>query len=659
LAEAERDDFIVIKIKSGEPLRMPYRESIDFFYKPQIRLLDHDPFKIDRLEEDLSEAEKRYREFRMTSINELVDSPDIFDSKWRNKAINFLSRKEGFLKKSVLFELLKQYWAHGCDDNAVLPGFSACGAVGVRKKVTKNTLGRKDRVPIARLVLTNDMKEKILKGFKKFYIENEKNSLTSAHVDFLAFENLKGVNAPSLRQFIYWGRELNDAIEIIKKRTGTIKYLKGLRLLKGTVRDNAFGPMSEVMIDCTIDNVRVLSTEFRDRYIGRLTIYFTVDVFSGLITGVYITPEHPSYLTGCMCVVNTTEDKVEFCNRYGIYITEDLWPSCYVPFKIIADRGEFLADAASSLTKNLKINLTNTPSYRPDLKSLVEVQMGVFQSKLKGILNGLGLIDKNDEPRITKDSRKQATLTLNDMMALIIREILFYNKNHWMDDYPLTPDMRRDNINPTPLEIFNWAKKNGLGNFRKLDKTTVWRNCLPTKTCSVSRKGIFIKPYHFFPVDEKYDALIHNFSFGKTACEVSYNPSDCRQTFLRYDGKMIPLEPKQEINFQSYFEMENFLQDLGEKKILHKRQALDDEVEKRQEQNKIIREAKARRPKKIEIENVRENRKKEINRHRETVLAQVDPEVTKGPPRKTEPKKRAHSSGLPSLTDTLNVLFDN
>jgi hypothetical protein len=358
-----------------------------------------------------------------------------------------------------------------------------------------------------------------------------------------------------------------------------------------------------------------------------------------------------------MCIVSTTEDKVEFSKRYGVDITEDQWPSCYVPIRLIADRGEFLANAASSLTKNLNINLTNTPSYRPDLKSLVEVQMAVFQSKLKGILNGLGLIDKNDEPRLTKDSRKQATLTLNDMMALIIREILFYNKNHWMDDYPLTSEMKRDNINPTPLEIFNWAKAKGYGNFRKLDKTTVWRNCLPTKTCSVSRKGIAIKPYDFFPVDEQYDQVIHKLAFFEKTCEISYNPSDFRQTFLRHEGTLIPLEPKQNVTFQSHFEMENYLQDLQEKKTLHQRAALEQEVEKRQAQNEIINNAKKRRPKTVDIKNVRENRNAEIATHRETVLTQVDPEVAQNQPSKVT-RKKAHVSGLPSLSDTLSKLFN-
>jgi hypothetical protein len=281
LAESKIGDFIVIKIKNGEASGMPYKAPSELFSKNHIRLLDYDPFKIDKREDELSDAEKSFRNFRMNSIKELVNDPEIFDSRWRSKAIDFLAQKEGALKRTALFDLLKKYWAFGCDENAVLPKFSSCGAPGVRKTVSKNTLGRKDRVPIARLILTGDLKENISKGFKRFYMRNRKNSLRSAYIDFLAFENLKGSEAPTLRQFTYWGRELNDAIDIIKERAGTIEYLKDLRQLKGTVRDNTFGPMSEVMIDSTIDNVRVLSNEFRHLYIGRLTINFTVDVFSG------------------------------------------------------------------------------------------------------------------------------------------------------------------------------------------------------------------------------------------------------------------------------------------------------------------------------------------------------------------------------------------
>lgn len=652
-------NIVLFKITKGEHVDMPYRESPEFLSKPQMRLLDHDPTKIDRLEDELSDAEKSYRDFRMNSIRELVNNVEVFDPKWRSKEIDFLSRKEGNLKRTALYNLLKKFWANGCDDNALLPDFRFCGAPGMRKTVTGNPLGRKKKVPSVDYVLTDDMKDTIGKAFKRFYIQNRKNSLRQAYIDFLAYENLKGNTRPSLRQFVYWGNQLNDQLEILRKRTGVIKYLKDHRLLKGTVRDNAFGPLSEVMIDSTIDNVRVLSVDRPNLYIGRLTVYFTVDVFSGLITGIYVTPEHPSYLVGCMCIVNTTEDKVEFCERYGVNITEDQWPCQHLPFRLIADRGEFVSDAASALAKNLNITLTNTPSYRADLKSLVEIQMNVFQTRLKGILADYGLIDKNDESRLVSDTRKKATLTLHDMMNLIIREILFYNKNHWIDSYPLTADMMRGNIKPTPLDIFKWGIANGLGYYRKLDKATVWRNCLPTKTFSVSREGIFIKPYHFFPEDEKHDELIEKLAINTKVCEVSFHPLDIRQTYLRHEQSLIPLFPKEKISFESFIEMENFNVDQSERKTIHEREALDDEVEKRQLDNDLLRKAKERRPKDINISNARDSRKSEIEAHKEAKIAEVDPQVVKNGSRVENRKTKGYSSGLPSLSGTLTKMFDN
>ena len=44
-----------------------------------------------------------------------------------------------------------------------------------------------------------------------------------------------------------------------------------------------------------------------------------------------------------MCLVNAAENKVDFCNRYGITITEDQWPSRGLPKGIVVDKGsEFI-----------------------------------------------------------------------------------------------------------------------------------------------------------------------------------------------------------------------------------------------------------------------------------------------------------------------------
>jgi hypothetical protein len=648
--KSNSDDIITIKISNGIAMGMPYVEDITFFSRNHIRMMDFDPFKIDCLETELSDSEKKYRDERMDSIRSIIDDEKVFDPKWRNEQINLLSNSEkAGRKRTTTYDLLKKYWARGCDENALVPRFSLCGGPGVRKKMALVTNGKKNIVPKNWCPLSEELIEKIRRGYRKYYMYNPKNSLRQARIDFMAHVGLTASTGPTLRQFIYWGTELNDPIEIIKARKGEINYKQNLRPLTGTGRDHSYGPCSEVMIDNTIDNVHVVSSD--RKYMGRFTIYFTVDIFSGLITGVYLTPEHPSYLTGCMCILNTSEDKVEFCREFGIDITEDIWPCHYLPGRILADRGEFLSNQASSLTKNLGIDISNTPSYRPDLKAYVETQMNVYQLKLKGLLFKSGLIDATDEPRVAADSRKQACLTLNDVLKLVLHEIIFYNKYHWMSDYPLSEEMKFENVNPTPNNIFNWGISKGLGRIRQLEKKVIWRNCLPRKSYSISRAGIYIKPYHFITRDKENGEVIEELRLSSSKCEVAYNTTDFNQTYLVYKKSFIPIVPKQNVSFQNYFEFENFVRDLSENKKLHSEYADNAEVEKRKEQIKIIDEAKKHKPKKVTVNNVRERRSKEIIQHRQKAIEKIDTELNWPIARsKTE---SSNLGGLPLLTEKL------
>ena len=56
-------------------------------------------------------------------------------------------------------------------------------------------------------------------------------------------------------------------------------------------------------------------------------MYAIIDVYSRLVTGIYVGLEGPSWIGAMMALDNMIEDKVEYCKKYGIKITEEEWPS--------------------------------------------------------------------------------------------------------------------------------------------------------------------------------------------------------------------------------------------------------------------------------------------------------------------------------------------
>lgn len=650
------DDVFAIPIKDKIPIGMPRRFDPEHFSDTNIfRQLDYDPFKIDKREEDLTEAEKRIRDERLNTIGALLKDARVFDPVWRNKEIQFISDKTNGLKRTTMFSIIKYAFAYGPDDNALIPRTENCGGPGKKKNMTVKP-GPMNNVPTKRIVLTPTDEEKIKKGFEKNYIKNSRNSLRAAHREFKADENYIDGAEPSLKQFIYWGRKYNTQYNVVAERAGKIKEMKDIRTLHGTARDNVFGPYTEVMIDSTVDNVRAVQMSSPDKYIGRLTVYNSVDVYSGMILAPYITPEFSAYSTATMCIVNMTEDKVEFCKRFDIDITTEDWPCHYAPGRLLADRAELLSNMSSSLTTNLNIDLSNVPSYRAELKSYIEKQHHIYQSRLKGLLNKYAVIDRNEEPRITADSRKQAVLNMKDITNLIIRETLHFNKYHWMPDYPMSPEMRAEIKEPTPLNIFNYGVAKGLGNLRRLEKHIVWRNSLPRKECLVTRDGIEVKPHHFILANPEHEGIIDQIRFTPThKCEVAFHPSYFKETYLLHENDFYPLKTRGDIEYLNYFEFEDFVRDLTERKTLHDREAEKDVVNKIRNQKIRLRDAEKRRSKNVIIDKAQQFRQEEIDNHRENIMSDLQPQDDKSKSTNSDLEHKSKSP-LPSFIEDLQKL---
>lgn len=636
-ADHESDLYWVIDLQTG----FPFSVDRGFFSPTNLEGVGEDPFETSFDEKMLSIAERKIRDKRYASILPLIEDQNIFDSVWRRQLIKQLVQDNAVSMNLVSIErALRQYWVKGCVPNALLPEYKNCGAPGKDKIFSGATSS-----------ISDSTKQLIKKGFWKFYAKNSKATLRQSRIDFMASEDLPAKTF-TFGEWVWWGRKLNDALDIIKARAGKQNYDRNIRTNTGTSRDGVFGPYSEVMIDSTIDNVRIIMIEAIDKYIGRLCVYFAVDVFSGAIVGMYVSPAHPSYVVGSLCLVNMVEDKVEFGRRYGVdESTAERWPPNYLPKRLLADRGEFISNMSSSLPKNLKIDLSNTPTKRPDLKAYVEIQFRLFQERLKSILADAGYVDKKDEPRVTPDTRKQACLTFHDMVSLIIREVVHYNNYQWMDKYPRTREMINENVRPIPLEILNWGLRNGCGNPVNKTKITVWRNALPVKTCRVLKSQIDFKGHSFRPVDPKLNKLIDKLRFEKASCEIAYNPMNFKQIYLRYGTDLFPLTPFSDTGFENFYELDFLEQDLTEQRKIHERVEEQAAVAKRKHQIATVAKAKARRTKTIEVNQVRENKAIAIQQQTVHEMSQIDPESAEAlvPSVATRPATKSSKSALPSF----------
>lgn len=192
-----------------------------------------------------------------------------------------------------------------------------------------------------------------------------------------------------------------------------------------------------------------------------------------------------------MALINATTDKVDFCSEYGISIKFEEWPICYLPETIIADRGEFEGNIVESLISGLNIKVSNTASYRGDMKAIVERYFRTIHTKIKPFVPGFVGVDFAQ--RGGKDYRLDAKLDIYQFTKLIIKCVLYHNNYHYLSTYKRDEMMIEDDIKPIPINLWNWGIANRAGRLRSIDEEVVKLNLLPRETATVTRQGIRFK----------------------------------------------------------------------------------------------------------------------------------------------------------------------
>ncbi len=173
---------------------------------------------------------------------------------------------------------------------------------------------------------------------------------------------------PSIRQFRYWYQKDKDLKNEIQKRKGEAEYNLNSRSVLGKSDYGLMGPGSKYQIDATVGDIYLVSQFGRSNIIGRPVLYFVIDVFSRMVTGMYVGLEGPSWVGAMMAISNAASDKVSYCQAYGICITDEEWPCHHIPAAILGDRGEMESKNADNLVSMLGIRIENAPPYRADLK---------------------------------------------------------------------------------------------------------------------------------------------------------------------------------------------------------------------------------------------------------------------------------------------------
>lgn len=526
-----------------------------------LRVEDRDPFAArPRPDATLTEGERDARDRRWGVVGPLVTRTDgaMFDPRVRGPLVT-QTAKENATNAARVYAWCGLYWQGGLTPDALVPNYRSSGAPGrirvpgTAKRGVPSASGRQD--PEAPGVNVDAQMARWLVAGAKTFHEDEKYPLSKAYLHTMGKyfatgheRNAKGERVPVLlpqhlrpteHQFRYWYKRQLDLEASLKRRKGQNRFDLENRPLLGSATDLASGPGSLYQIDATIGDIYVLTSALPPSIIGRPVIYLVRDTwYGGTIVGVHIALDGPNWMGASMALQNAMMNKVEFCARFGITITEDAWPCHHKGEAVIGDRAEMLAKHADDVAQSFNMRADTTPPTRGDTKAVVERGFKTLDDECIHWLPGAVY-----EPRNTgnPDYRLDATLTFHAFWQQILRQVLFYNNHHRVRGGLPAGFATPDGGSPTPLALWDWGIRYRSGHLEQVDPVWARVHLLPSAQARVTRQGFYLKGHGLFytcPTAERERWFVEDPNArGSRYVTLAYDPRDVSLVYLRDDGR--------------------------------------------------------------------------------------------------------------------------
>lgn len=498
--KSEQDKSLVIDcIKRTMPKWVMTSSLSDFEECTELLMYEDTNYSYAR---QLSTKDQRIAQARFTMIAGIL--PFIGDEQKRSQMISFLADQcsKQTLRRYICLYLVYQ------DINCLAP------------------------LPRHEKLLTPD-EQNMRWGLNKFYYTQQKQTLTAAYTMTLKakYTDKEGKllpDYPSFTQFRYYFRKTRDKKKEYISRNGLKNYQRNNRPLLGDgVRE--YAPAVGVgMIDSTIADIYLVDDG--GKLIGRPIITACVDAFSGLCLGYSLGWEGGVYsLKGLM--LNIISDKKSWCQERGVFIESNEWPCHQLPGTFCCDRGsEYISENFSNICE-LGPKLTALPSFRPELKSMVERWFGSLQDLYKPYLKGRGYVEKDANERGVSDYRLDACLTLRDFEKIMLHCIVYLNSKRVID-FPFTDEMIANSVEPYANKIFTWGCQQMGANMIDVDKLKLILTLLPRSTGRFKRNGLNVNGMRYKNGDPKYTECY--LTGGEVT--VAYNPDDVSECWVIEKG---------------------------------------------------------------------------------------------------------------------------
>ena len=372
-------------------------------------------------------------------------------------------------------------------------------------------------------------------ALNKFFYTTKKHSLMTAYTMMLKEKycdamGVLGKEYPSFYQFRYFYRKTRKMQNFYVSRDGLKNYQRNNRPLIGEGVQEFAPSIGVGMLDATVCDIYLINEE--GNLVGRPILTACIDTYSSLCCGYSLSWEGGVYsLRGLM--LNIIADKVTWCRRFGISIQKEDWDCDMLPATFVTDMGSEYKSENFEQIAELGVTVVNLPSYRPELKGLVEKFFDLIQETYKKHLKGKGVIEPDYQERGAHDYRKDACLTMIDFEKIILHCMIYYNSQRIIENFPYTEAMINAQVKPYASCIWEWGKSLIGANLIAVGSRELVLTLLPRTIGKFGRTGLKVNKlrYHCEGYTEQYLS-------GGTVT-VAYNPEDVTSVWVVENGSYV------------------------------------------------------------------------------------------------------------------------
>lgn len=477
--------------------------------------------------------------------------PDVYEPSLRAELLRKAERDSG-IKMQNLYRVLGRYWKRGKVPDALIPDFRNRGRCWDPYSGSSRRNGRPKKEGAPGKKLTRDDLQCFFAAVQKYYLDKKKVSLSdtygfmlkdsySVRRDGQEPELLPADEIPSFPQFRYWFYKNRDILKETREREGERSYQLNNRAVTGRTEDGLRGPGSAAQIDATIADIYLVRQNDRSAIVGRPTLYFIKDSATRMIMGMHVTLDPPSWRCAAMAIMNAAEDKVNYCQSFGIDISMEEWPCQHLPGSILADRGEMEGSIADCLVQELGVTIENAPPYRGDLKGIIEKNFHLIDLAMTDLLPGK--VKKDFGQRCSRDYRLDARLDIRQFTAIIIRCVLFYNNYHYMEYFERTSRMKQMGVLPVPRSLWYFGIRYQVGVPRWVAPEKVRFSLLPKDDARITEHGIRLHGMYYtcdLAVSEQWYEQAR--TVGVRMVTAAYDPRNAAFIYILASPDKAPVE---------------------------------------------------------------------------------------------------------------------